>query len=99
MEKRKLLTPSGLELRPLGLPARSQSLYRLRYPSFSYTDRGLVYSAKASIFIRDKTIFSSERMLHKDYYRKNSVAKISLAVIVKGLGTKTKWLAVPPVIK
>jgi hypothetical protein len=30
MEKRKFLTQSGLELRPLGRPARSQSLYRLR---------------------------------------------------------------------
>jgi hypothetical protein len=26
-----------------------------------------------SIFIRDKPIFSSERMLHKEYYRKDSV--------------------------
>jgi hypothetical protein len=26
------LTLPGLELRPLGSPARSQSLYRLRYP-------------------------------------------------------------------
>jgi hypothetical protein len=32
MEKRKFLTPPGLELRPLSRPARSQSLYRLRYP-------------------------------------------------------------------
>jgi hypothetical protein len=32
MEKRKFLTLSGLEFRPLGRPARSQSLYRLRYP-------------------------------------------------------------------
>jgi hypothetical protein len=31
MEKRKFLPPPGLELRPLGRPARSQSLYRLRY--------------------------------------------------------------------
>jgi hypothetical protein len=31
VEKRKFLTLSGLELRPLGRPARSQSLYRLRY--------------------------------------------------------------------
>jgi hypothetical protein len=30
--KRKFLTLPGLELRPLGRPARSQSLYRLRYP-------------------------------------------------------------------
>jgi hypothetical protein len=30
--KRKLLTLPGLEPRPLGRPARSQSLYRLRYP-------------------------------------------------------------------
>jgi hypothetical protein len=32
VEKRKFLTLWGLELRPLGLPARSQSLYRLSYP-------------------------------------------------------------------
>jgi hypothetical protein len=31
VEKRKFLTISGLELRPLGRPARSQLLYRLRY--------------------------------------------------------------------
>jgi hypothetical protein len=32
LENRKFLTPPGLELRPLGRPARSYSLYRLRYP-------------------------------------------------------------------
>jgi hypothetical protein len=32
MEKWKFLTPPGLEPRPLSRPARSQSLYRLRYP-------------------------------------------------------------------
>jgi hypothetical protein len=32
VEKRKFLTLPGLELRPLGRPARSQSLCRLRYP-------------------------------------------------------------------
>jgi hypothetical protein len=32
MEKRKFLALPGLELRPLSLLARSQSLYRLRYP-------------------------------------------------------------------
>jgi hypothetical protein len=31
VEKRKLLTLPGLELRPLGRPARRQLLYRLRY--------------------------------------------------------------------
>jgi hypothetical protein len=30
------LDPPGLELRALGRPARSQSLYRLRYPGCSY---------------------------------------------------------------
>jgi hypothetical protein len=30
-EKRKFLTLTGLDLRPLGRPARSQLLYRLRY--------------------------------------------------------------------
>jgi hypothetical protein len=32
LKKRKFLTLPGLELQPLGRPARSQSLYRLRYP-------------------------------------------------------------------
>jgi hypothetical protein len=32
VEKGKFLTLPGLELRPLGHPARSQSLYRLTYP-------------------------------------------------------------------
>jgi hypothetical protein len=32
VEKRKFLTLPGPELRPLGRPARSQSLYRLRSP-------------------------------------------------------------------
>jgi hypothetical protein len=32
VERRKLLTLPGLELRPLGRPARNQSVYRLRYP-------------------------------------------------------------------
>jgi hypothetical protein len=32
VEKRKLLTLPGLELRPLGRPARRQSLYRLHVP-------------------------------------------------------------------
>jgi hypothetical protein len=31
-ERRKFLTLPGLELRPLGRPARNQSVYRLRYP-------------------------------------------------------------------
>jgi hypothetical protein len=32
VEKRKFLALPLLELRPLGRPSRSQSLYRLRYP-------------------------------------------------------------------
>jgi hypothetical protein len=32
VEMRKFLIVPGLELRPLARPARSQSLYRLRYP-------------------------------------------------------------------
>jgi hypothetical protein len=34
VEKRIFLTLPGLEIRPLGRSARSQSLYRLRYPGF-----------------------------------------------------------------
>jgi hypothetical protein len=35
-EKRKILPLQGLELRPLGRPARTKSLYRLRYPGSHY---------------------------------------------------------------
>jgi hypothetical protein len=38
--------------------------------------------------MRDKPIFSSERMLYKDYYRKSSVEK-TLNVGLKGLDAKT----------
>jgi hypothetical protein len=34
VENRKFLTLPGPEIRPLGRPARSQSLYRLLYPGF-----------------------------------------------------------------
>jgi hypothetical protein len=36
---------------------------------------------RPSIFIRDKPIFSSERMLHKDYYSKDSVGKKKFLVV------------------
>jgi hypothetical protein len=36
VEKRKFLSLLRLELRHFGLPARSQSLYRLRYPGSVY---------------------------------------------------------------
>jgi hypothetical protein len=36
VEKWKFVTLPGLGLRPLGLPARSQPLYRLRYPGSSF---------------------------------------------------------------
>jgi hypothetical protein len=45
---------------------------------------------RPSIFIRDKPIFSSEKMLHKDYYRKSSVEKKTLIVGLKGLDAKIK---------
>jgi hypothetical protein len=34
VERKKILPLSVLELRPLGRPARTQSLYRLRYPGY-----------------------------------------------------------------
>jgi hypothetical protein len=42
---------------------------------------------------RDKPIFSSERMLHKDYYRKSSVEKSISSRGPKGAWRKTTWLA------
>jgi hypothetical protein len=44
---------------------------------------------RPSIFISDKPIFSSERILHKDYYRRGSAEKKCLVVGLKGLDAKT----------
>jgi hypothetical protein len=44
---------------------------------------------RPSIFIRDKLIFSSERMLHKDYYRKSSVAEKIAGPEAQGVDAKT----------
>jgi hypothetical protein len=53
VEKRIFLTLPGLELRTLGLPARSQSLYRLRYPgSLNKTSVLLKTSKKASLKLK-----------------------------------------------
>jgi hypothetical protein len=41
------------------------------------------------MFIRNKPIFSSEKMLHKDYDHKDSVEEKSLVVILKGLDAET----------
>jgi hypothetical protein len=50
---------------------------------------------RLNIFIKDKPIFSSERMLHKDCVHKGLVEKQkSLVVNLKRLGAKMKWLAV-----
>jgi hypothetical protein len=48
-----------------------------------------MFDERASIFIRDKPIFLSERMLHKNYYCKSSVEKEILVVDLKGLDAKT----------
>jgi hypothetical protein len=48
-----------------------------------------ILDERSSIFVRDKLIFSSERMLRKDYYRRSSVEKKILVVGLKGLDAKT----------
>jgi hypothetical protein len=54
-----------------------------------------------SIFIRDKPILSSERLLHKDYGRKSSVAKKKIS----GRDSQGAWRqdeligGKPPVVK
>jgi hypothetical protein len=54
VEKRNLLTLQGFELRSVGRPASSQSLYRLRYPGSCYSvllflDKQRTISGKLSL--------------------------------------------------
>jgi hypothetical protein len=51
VEKSKFLTLPGLELRPLGRPARSQSLYRLRYPGSLTTIHVLAVNGIKLVFL------------------------------------------------
>jgi hypothetical protein len=60
MERRRFLTLPGLELQPLGRPARSQSLYRLPYPGSS--------DGISHIFIKLFLLLSAEP---HDYTRKS----------------------------
>jgi hypothetical protein len=61
--ERKFLTLTGLEIRPFGRPARSQSLYRLRYPGSLYV---IVYIVKVSTFAFTKILGVSENK-HQNY--------------------------------
>jgi hypothetical protein len=52
VEKRKFLTLPGLELRHLGRPARSQSLYRLRSPGENrYCRITIIYNVNMIIHV------------------------------------------------
>jgi hypothetical protein len=53
LEKRKFFTLPGLEFRPLRRPARSQSLYRIRYLFMIYIKK--LNPETASIYINKKT--------------------------------------------
>jgi hypothetical protein len=66
VEKIRLLTLPELELRPLGRPARSQSLYRLSYPGSSLS--GLV-SEKVISFRIDSNQRGSDRSLSAKFWR------------------------------
>jgi hypothetical protein len=60
VEKRKFLTLPGLELRLLGRPARSQSLYRLSYPG-SYGPSMCLLKYRHFGIKRSQAIFLKER--------------------------------------
>jgi hypothetical protein len=69
VKRRKILTLPGLELRTIGHPARSQSLYQLLYP-------GVVF--------QKRTLYPSSGMKGKKLTRKKHVSsKILLSALVK----------------
>jgi hypothetical protein len=54
---------------------------------------------RPSMFIRDKPIFSSERVLHKDYYCRGSFGKKDLCTCVSGGLMPGQTDGKPPVVK
>jgi hypothetical protein len=59
--------------------------------SIKYMSAKSTLGERPSTLIRDNPIISSEKILHKDYYRKGSDEKknISLVTSLEGLYTKT----------
>jgi hypothetical protein len=59
VDKIRFLTLSGLEIRSLGRPARTQSLYRLRYPGSLLTHNiwKLVYNVKLTKCFKSWSVF------------------------------------------
>jgi hypothetical protein len=64
VEKTKFLALPGLELRPLGHPARSQSLYRLSYPGSLLCQNtfDLVYLGISAFLFHSMTPFQLWRL-------------------------------------
>jgi hypothetical protein len=62
-EKIKFLTLPGLELRPLGHPAHSQSLYRLRYPSSHITYITLLNNIMKPVCYLSQTISGKSTLI------------------------------------
>jgi hypothetical protein len=51
VERRKILPLSGVEIRPVGRPARNQSLYRLSYPGSAH--KKVLYDSLAIISLNN----------------------------------------------
>jgi hypothetical protein len=68
-------------------PGLTEDLYIVHKEEFSITcyNCDTYTSQRPSTFVREKPIFSSERMLHKDYDRKDSVETKTLVVGLKRL--------------
>jgi hypothetical protein len=66
LEKWKFLTLPGLELRPLGRPARSQSLYRLSYPGSGSSIISLIFLESFGVHLRDVRMYCLISLEHWD---------------------------------
>jgi hypothetical protein len=74
MEKWKFLTLPGLEPRPLSLQARSQSLYRLRYPGSSNLLINFIYAYSSPHLTRHYIISATgTRSRNNLRYRKYTI--------------------------
>jgi hypothetical protein len=79
VEKRKFLTLPGLELRLLGHPGRSQSLYRLSYPG-SVVSHTYMYIREHKLCISNLSLFGQETGKRQVLTRRRTEAKVSYSV-------------------
>jgi hypothetical protein len=96
VEKRNFFILPGFELRPLGRPARSQSLYRLSYPgSLTTDDRNYLRYQRSKGYIRVKFSFNVWRATLRLHFPLSNIRVETYSSYLTGNTLRLRYRAQP----